>query len=174
MAAIIFLVLTGLRIGKEASIKIRYPVEYSNYIVKYAKKNDLDPYLVIGVIKQESNFIADARSPYAGGLMQLTEETAADCAAKMGLDNYNYMDPETNISMGCFFLSELIEKYEYVDTALAAYNAGMGNVDTWLKNPEYSTDGETLVYIPFPETRHYVQKIHQHIDAYKEYKVFET
>lgn len=174
MTAIICLILAGLKIGKEASIKVRYPVEYSSYIVKYAKRNDLDPYLVIGVIKQESNFVADARSPYAGGLMQLTEETAADCAKKMGLNEYNYMDPETNISIGCFFLSELIDKYEYVDTALAAYNAGMGNVDSWLENPEYSTDGETLTYIPFSETRHYVKKIHQHMEMYKEYKVFET
>lgn len=169
----IFLVLTGLRLGKEASIKMRYPVEYSSYIIKYADKNNLDPYLVIGVIKQESNFIADARSPYAGGLMQLTEETADDYAKKMGLKQYNYMDPETNISIGCYLLSELIDKYGYTDTALAAYNAGMGNVDSWLANPEYSKDGKTLYYIPFSETRHYVQKIHQHVEAYKKYGIFE-
>lgn len=174
MSAMIFLVLAGLKFGKEVSIKMRYPVEYSTYIVKYAEKNDLDPYLVIGVIKQESNFVADARSPYAGGLMQLTEETADDYAKKMGLKNYNYMDPETNIKIGCYVLSNLIDKYGYIDTALAAYNAGMGNVDTWLENPQYSTDGETLSYIPFAETRYYVAKIHQHIEAYKKYKVFEN
>lgn len=174
ISAMIFTVLSGLRFGKDASIKMRYPVEYSTYIVKYAEKNNLDPYLVIGVIKQESNFVADARSPYAGGLMQLTEETAADYAKKMGLKHYNYMDPETNISIGCYVLSELIDKYGYMDTALAAYNAGMGNVDTWLANPEYSTNGETLSYIPFAETRHYVEKVHQHMEAYKKYKAFEN
>ncbi len=168
--ALIMLCLTviGIKSGLEMSRSIKYPVEYSGYITKYARENDLDPYLVISVIKQESNFVPDARSPYAGGLMQLTEETAHEYAAKMGLENYDYMEPETNIQIGCYVLRCLIDKYEIVDTALAAYNAGMGNVDKWLADPEYSSDGETLDHIPFPETRHYVSKINNYMIEYKE------
>ena len=147
--------------------EIKYPVSYSSYIARYAKENDIDPYLVIGVIKQESNFIADARSAYAGGLMQLTEVTADEYAKKLGFVNYNYMNPETNIQIGCFVLASLIERYGSVDTALAAYNAGAGNVDNWLKNPDYSDDGKTLETIPFSETRHYVRKVNEYMIEYK-------
>ena len=153
----------GIRIGE----KIKYPVSYSNYISKYSKEYDLDPYLVMAVIKQESNFIADAKSPYAGGLMQLTETTANEYAKKLGMKNYDYMDPETNINIGCFVLSSLIEKYGVIDTALAAYNAGIGNVNGWLVNPDYSYDGKTLYKIPYPETKHYVHKIKKYMDEYK-------
>ncbi len=167
MVAIVYLGnLSGQKIGEKIN-EIKYPVKYSAYITKYANENNLDPYLVIALIKQESNFIADARSEYAGGLMQLTEVTADEYAKKLDMTDYNYMDPETNIKIGCFVLASLIDKYENVDTALAAYNAGVGNVDGWLENPDYSSDGKTLYYIPFSETRHYVKKVNQYIDIYK-------
>ncbi len=162
----------GHEIGKKIN-EIKYPVVYSEFITEYAYDNDLDPYLVIALIKQESNFIADARSDYAGGLMQLTEVTANEYAKKLGLSEYNYMDPETNIKIGCFVLASLIDKYDNVDTALAAYNAGVGNVDGWLKNPDYSSDGKTLYYIPFSETRHYVKKVNQYIEIYKNQAVIQ-
>ena len=158
--------LSGQKLSEKIN-EIKYPVKYSNYIVKYAEENELDPYLVIALIKQESNFVADARSKYAGGLMQLTEETATEYAKKLELETYNYMDPETNIKIGCFVLASLIDKYENVDTALAAYNAGIGNVDTWLKNPDYSSDGKTLYNIPFSETREYVKKVNEYMEIYK-------
>lgn len=158
----------GIKSGLELSRNIKYPVEYSSYIVKYSKENELDPYLVMAVIKQESNYIADARSPYAGGLMQLTEETADDYANRMGLSDYDYMDPETNIKIGCYVLRSLIDHYKVVDTALAAYNAGIGNVNKWLDNPKYSDDGITLKYIPFSETRHYVKNVNDYYAKYKE------
>lgn len=162
----------GQKIGEKVN-EIKYPVAYSSYITKYAAKNDLDPYLVIAVIKQESNFVADARSKYAGGLMQLTQVTADEYADKLGMVSYNYMDPETNIRIGCYVLSTLIDKYDNVDTALAAYNAGVGNVDSWLKNPDYSSDGETLYNIPFSETRHYVKKVNQYMEIYKNQAVIQ-
>ncbi len=164
------LILVANKCGKDIGDKIteiKYPVAYSSYITKYATENDLDPYLVIALIKQESNFVPDARSKYAGGLMQLTEATANEYAKKLGLSNYNYMDPETNIQIGCFVLATLIDKYDNIDTALAAYNAGVGNVDSWLSNPDYSNDGKTLYNIPFSETRHYVKKVNEYIDIYK-------
>lgn len=162
--SVLVLVFSG---GAKVGEKMKYPVEYSSYITKYAHENDLDPYLVVAVIKQESNFIADARSPYAGGLMQLTEVTANEYAQKLGLENYDYMEPKTNIQIGCFVLASLLEKYGVCDTALAAYNAGVGNVDSWLENPDYSKDGRTLYKIPYSETRHYVEKINNYREEYK-------
>ena len=174
--AIVILIAAGfaIRSGKELSRSIKYPVEYSDFILKYSAENELDPYLVIAVIRQESNFIADAESPYAGGLMQLTPLTASEYGAKLGLESFDYMDPETNIRIGCYLLRALIDKYGgEVDTALAAYNGGPANVDEWLCNPQYSADGRRLTYIPFEETRSYVEKVNSYMDEYKNARALE-
>lgn len=165
---IIISAVFAVKSGKELSKSIKYPVEYSDYIVKYSAENGLDPYLVIAVIRQESNFIADAQSPYAGGLMQLTPLTAQEYGAKLGLGDFNYMDPETNIQIGCFLLRSLIDKYDgEVDTALAAYNGGPANVDRWLADPAYSSDGKKLDNIPFEETGAYIEKVNNYMQEYK-------
>ena len=160
----IIAIKSGLKTGQN----IKYPVEYSDYILEYAAENHLDPYIVISVIKQESNFISDAKSPYAGGLMQLTELTAKEYGEKLGLEDFNYMDPETNIQIGCYLLRSLINRYHGVlETALAAYNAGSSNVDAWLSDSNYSHDGRTLYNIPYTETRYYVKKVMDNIEEYK-------
>lgn len=155
---------TGYGIGKHTS----YPVAYSDYIVKYAHKNDLDVFLVMAVIKQESNFVPDAYSGYAYGLMQLTPQTAQWNANKMGIKDYDVLDPKTNVRIGCHYLKYLINHYENIDTALAAYNGGMGNVNEWLNDERYSHDQKTLYAIPFPETRAYVEKVNKHWEKYRE------
>lgn len=154
------------------SKQILYPVAYEDLIEKYAGENDLESYFVMAVVKTESNFISDAHSGYATGLMQITDETAEWLAGKMKLetDSIDLYDPETNIKLGCYYLRFLIDRYDgNVDTALAAYNAGMGNVAEWLQNPEYSDDGENLKYIPFTETRNYVQRVNSSWEYYREY-----
>lgn len=167
-AVILVSAVFAVKSGKELGRSIKYPVQYSEYIVKYAAEYGLDPYLVIAVIRQESNFIADARSPYAGGLMQLTPVTAAEYGAKLGLDEFNYMDPQTNIQIGCYILRSLTDRYGGVtDTALAAYNGGPANVDQWLQNPNCSSDGVHLEHIPFEETREYVHKVNTYMGEYK-------
>lgn len=165
---IIVIAVIGVMGGYETSQRVKYPVAYADLIVKYADENELDPFLVMAVIKVESNFIPEAHSGVAGGLMQLTEETAEWNAKDMNItDEYDYMEPETNIKFGCHYLRHLIDVYENIDTALAAYNGGMGNVYSWLKNSEYSDDGVTLKYIPFSETRNYVVKVNDSWEHYK-------
>lgn len=166
-AAAILIALIALITGYNTGQKTTYPVAYSEYIYKYANKHDLDPYLVMAVIKVESNFVPEAHSGYAGGLMQLTEETAQWNADDMGITYFDYMDPETNIMLGCHYLKHLIDTYGNIDTALAAYNGGMGNVASWLSDSRYSSDGKTLNDIPFPETKNYVVKVN---DAWLHYK----
>ena len=155
--------ISGYNVGKQTV----YPVAYSDYIVKYAHKNGLDPFLVMAVIKQESNFVPDAASDYAHGLMQITPDTAEWNARVMRLNDYDYLDPETNIEIGCHYLAYLIDMYGNIDTALAAYNGGMGNVNTWLGDSQYSSDGVALDYIPFPETRAYVDKVNGYWKDYE-------
>ena len=165
----IVIAILGAMGGYETSRRVKYPVAYSDLIVKYADRNDLDPCLVMAVIKVESNFVPEAHSGFAGGLMQLTEETAEWNAEDMGITRkYNYMDPETNVMFGCHYLRHLIDMYGNTDTALAAYNGGMGNVADWLKDPSCSDDGVTLKYIPFAETRSYVNKVNSNWKRYKD------
>ena len=155
--------ISGYHTGKQSG----YPVAYSEYITKYSKQNHLDTCLVMAVIKVESNYVPEAQSDYAYGLMQLTEETADWNAAKMGLKDYDWHEPETNIKIGCYYLRQLINKYGNTNTALAAYNAGGGHVDEWLKDKSCSSDGKTLDYIPFSETRNYVRKVNDNWTSYK-------
>lgn len=168
VSAIVIAIL-GILGGYETSKRVKYPVAYSDTIVKYAEQNGLDPCLVMAVIKVESNFVPEAHSGFAGGLMQLTEETAQWNANELNItSDYDYMDPETNIMFGCHYLRHLIDIYGNIDTALAAYNGGMGNVNSWLRNSEYSDDGVSLKYIPFTETRNYVERVNDKWEHYKE------
>lgn len=164
----IVIAIIGVKSGYNTGKQVTYPVAYGDWIIEYSAKNELDPFLVMAVIKQESNFVPEAHSGVAGGLMQLTEETAEWNAKELGISNYDFMDPETNINLGCHYLKYLIDHYENTDTALAAYNGGMGNIDSWLADSNYSSDRVTLDYIPFSETRNYVIRVNNYWEHYTE------
>lgn len=147
-----------------------YPLRHTEHIEKYSEKYDLDKYLVMAVIKAESNYIHDAHSGFARGLMQITGDTAKWISSELNLpfEDDDIEDPEKNIEFGCFYLSYLLEHYSGDEVlALSAYNAGMGNVSKWLQNPKHSPDGSTLKNIPFRETREYVDKIKNYKAIYK-------
>ena len=85
-------------------------------------------------------------------------------------DSEMLYDPETNIHIGCWYLRYLLDMYESnLPTALAAYNAGLGNVSKWLVNPEYSKDGENLDSVPYTETDGYVKKTLKYMEKYEKY-----
>lgn len=159
---IIFLLAAFLAVGLCYRAVYRLvPMKYEDIIEKYAEEYGLSKYLVDGVIYAESGFNNTAHSGLARGLMQLTDDTADWVSGKLGIE-YEYdmaEDPETNIKMGCYYLSYLIEQYGNTDTALAAYNGGMGNVSKWLADKKYSLDGKTLYKIPYAETEKYVKKV---------------
>lgn len=138
-------------------------VKYKEEIDKTAEEYSLDRFLVYALIKAESGFDPYAESVKgASGLMQLTEDTALWCAEKVGDKNLaaEVTNPEVNIRLGCFYLRYLLDKYGGEETsALAAYNAGSGNVDEWLSDTAYSSDGKSLTGAPFPETDNYIKKI---------------
>ncbi|MBP3361012.1 MAG: lytic transglycosylase domain-containing protein [Clostridia bacterium] len=166
LAVAVIMIIAGIKTCKN----LLYPLEYQDIIVKYANENELDQCLVMAVIKTESNFVEDAHSGKASGLMQLTDDTASWIASKtdVDIDKINLMNPKDNIRMGCYYLRYLIDYYEgNVDVALAAYNGGMGNVDKWLKDERYSEDGVNLKYIPFKETREYVKKVNNECEVYR-------
>lgn len=149
-----------------------YPVKYMNYIKTYSAEYDVDPYLIMSIIKAESNFEHEAVSNrQASGLMQLMEPTALWLAEKMNLPDFQYSgitEPELNIKMGCFYVAYLLELYEGNEkNALAAYNAGEGTVSRWLADKACSKDGKTLTYIPYPETRRYITQVTNNQKVYQ-------
>ena len=129
--------------------------------------------IIYAVIKAESNFDRTAVSsaePPALGLMQLQEETyewVASYLLKETPSAFDIYDPETNIRNGTRYLAYLYGRFGNWDTVFAAYNAGPGNVSKWLEDSEYSDDGETLKYIPFKETRGYVEKVNRFRETYE-------
>jgi len=104
------------------------------------------------------------------GLMQVTEATGEWIAGMMGMADYDtsmLFDPEINIIIGSYFLNWLWYYYDGDKTLiLSGYNAGIGNVNRWLQDGRFSVDGETLIYIPFLETRNYVQRVAQRQQIY--------
>lgn len=169
--AVIVLLLVGV-LSFKSVMKLFYPVKYSDYIVSYSRKYNLDPYFVTAVIRTESSFNKDAKSSKnAYGLMQITSDTAEWAASKMKLDDFNVIklyDPELNINMGCWYLNDLKKEFNgNLELVLAAYNGGRGNVQKWLKNTEHSADGKNLHYIPFKETDKYIKKVNVTYHIYK-------
>lgn len=158
-------------------MKKTYPKKYEEYVVKYAREYGIDELLVYSIIKSESNFKQDAISKSeAKGLMQLMEKTAIEMTNEVD-ENESYIEdndfsnelynPETNIKLGTYYFSTLIRKYNNVGLALAAYNAGMGRVDEWIKDGVIKKDGSDLENIPYNETNIYVRKILNNYTIYK-------
>lgn len=150
-------------------IKI-YRTDYYEYVDKYAKQYDVDPYLIFAIIKAESNFNEYAISNKgAQGLMQLMYSTAEEIANKSNIDinEQNILQPDININIGTKYISMLIQKYQNINLALAAYNAGSGNVDNWINDGILLKDGSNIENIPFVETNQYVRKI------LRDYKIYQ-
>lgn len=170
VAAAVFVIITLTETAYNLIMHALYPVRYYEYIAEYSAEYSLDEYLVMGVIKAESNYIHDAHSGVARGLMQITEDTAEWISGKIGIElaEDDIEEPKINIRMGCYYLKYLIDYYNgSTDVALAAYNAGMGNVSKWLSDENFSEDGKSLTEIPFKETRDYVKRVREYTGTYK-------
>lgn len=158
----ILLVVGYIFFIRPALLKMRYKLAYTELIVSEAEKNDLDPALVAAVIFCESGYRPAVTSGAgARGLMQLMPATAAEVAGKLGMATYTeekLTEPEVNIALGCWYLRFLMDEFQSEKAAIAAYNAGPGRTKSWLK--EYGADDEGCpLYIPYPETEKYVQKV---------------
>lgn len=161
--AIIFVLFKIVRVQNIALKKI-YPTKYNEYVEKYSKENNVDKYMIYAIIKAESNFKSDVKSnSNAIGLMQLLENTAVEMSNSIKKDEItekSLYDPEMNIKLGISYYSYLLKHYRGNNIlALTAYNAGMGNVDNWIKKGVIKSDGSDIENIPYKETNNYVRKI---------------
>lgn len=146
-----------------------YPRPYRELVTREAAEFSLDENLLYAVMKAESGFDARARSQAgACGLMQMTPATFQWMAEQSPPENGggDIFDPGDNLHCAGALLRRLLDHYGGLDVALAAYNAGMGNVNGWLLEEDYSSDGKSLHTIPYPETDSYVKKVRRYYEAY--------
>ena len=151
----------------------RYPLAFWELIQQKAQERNLDPYLVLALIRQESLFDARARSPATAlGLMQLIPPTATRVAKQLGLaapSNEKLFEPEVNLTLGTQYLKDLLLRYSNNwHKAVAAYNAGEAAVDRWEREIVTDDIDEFVERIPYIETRGYVKLVLRNHRIYKQ------
>ena len=152
--------------------KFAYPIHYRDEIQVYTKEYNIDPYLVVAIMKNESGFNPKAlSSKNAKGLMQIAAITGDWASKELNIVDYNeemLYDPDLNIKIACWYLNVLHKEFDNnLELIIAAYNGGSGNVTKWLNDPRYSDDGITLKKIPFKETENYLKKVLRDYEIYK-------
>lgn len=144
-----------------SNLLLRPDARVSRIIQVSAAEEKISPALLEAVILTESKFDEKAVSHVgAVGLMQLMPETAQWISEESGLPADELSQPEQNIPLGAWYINYLLKKYHNNEVlALAAYNAGRGNVDEWIQKEGWNEGFSDPDQIPFPETREFVKAV---------------
>ena len=144
-----------------------FPLKYREEVSVACKRFDVDEAVIFSVINIESHFNPKTISKKgAVGLMQVLPSTAGEIASEIGLVGFDLTNPQDNILVGVYYIRQLSNRFENLETALCAYNAGPANVNAWLKDSGKSDDGKTLKKIPFAETNGYIKKFRKNFKYY--------
>jgi soluble lytic murein transglycosylase-like protein/tetratricopeptide (TPR) repeat protein len=152
--------------------RLGYPLAHDQPVWEHSRKHGLDPYLVMGLMRQESTYNSTARSRVgARGAMQIMPRTGhllADLAHDTEFDAGDLEDPTVAISYGIRYLGLLMRRFDGVyPLAVASYNGGPFNVSNWLTGPGMDVPLDVFVeHIPYRETRDYVKKVTEGYTAY--------
>jgi len=165
-------ILTLARTSRRDDLAARFPLAYREIVAKTARKNGIDPAWVYAVIRQESAFVPDARSPKGAlGLMQIMPRTGRQIARALKQavpSRAQLLDPRTNLRLGGAYLRHLLERFgEHPLLASAAYNAGPRRIANW--RPAVATlDADLwLETVPFGETRRYLRRVFAYTIIYE-------
>jgi len=155
-----------------------YPIYYKDEIRKHAAHYKVDPFLVASIIRVETNFKPGKESKKGAlGIMQLMPDTANWAMDMAKLPSVNLMnvknEVDANIQLGTWYIQSLHKEMDGNPiAAIAAYNAGPGNVKNWINKGMWDGTYENVKSIPVGETRHYVQRViyyyNQYTDVYKD------
>lgn len=150
-----------------------FPFPYRRWIEAYARRERLDPFLLAGLVRQESEFNPGAVSAArAYGLTQILPSQGRILARQLKLRGYrtaSLFQPTVNLRLGAYFLRSLLDKYGgRLEAALAAYNAGPNRVERWLVWARFEDPAEFIETIPFSETRTYVTAVLRNAAIYRE------
>ncbi len=150
--------------------EILYPKVFTDTVSRISKKIDIEPALILAIMREESRFDRKAISPAGAlGLMQLMPSTAKREAKKIGInirEEREIFEIEKNISIGSYYLKNLINEFDNIVFAIAAYNAGEKVVHSWIDENKYRQIDEFIEDIPYGETRAYVKRV---LTSYFEY-----
>jgi soluble lytic murein transglycosylase len=151
--------------------KLGLPLTNASVIREQAAQKDLDPALIAAVIYAETKFNPRPSPAGAQGLMQILPATAYFIAHLSGGSSFTAGDlatPAINVAYGSYYLRYLLDHYDGNEMlAVAAYNAGLANVDSWVAQANAAGRPLTVEGIPFPETRAYVQRVLEAQRAYR-------
>jgi soluble lytic murein transglycosylase len=150
--------------------KVLYPLPYEAVIRREAARNNFDPMLAAGLMRQESTFQADALSPQnAIGLMQVIPKTGKLLAKQLRVrfSPDRLFQPEYNIQLGMLYISGLVKLTGAPEYALAAFDAGEDRIAAWKAERNYEEIPELVESIPFSETRDYVQIVLRNSEVYR-------
>ncbi len=164
-------IVTLARAGHDSDLELRFPLPYAAVIRANADERGVDPAWIYAIMRQESLFQVDARSPAGAlGLMQIMPATGAQIASELqhtAPDQYGLLAADTNIRYGVYYLRQALDGLQGNPLlATAAYNAGPGRVRQWLPDGgdlEADLWAET---IPYLETRKYVQRVMEYATIY--------
>ncbi len=150
--------------------KTLYPLPYEASLRREAARNNFDPMIAAGLIRQESTFQADAVShANAIGLMQVLPKTGKLLAKQLKVRyvKTKLFDPEYNLELGMLYVAELQRATGAPEYALAAFNAGEDRIAAWRAERNYEEIPELVESIPFTETRDYVQIVLRNAEVYR-------
>ena len=148
--------------GLDSLFRLMYPLAYLQQMKRIALQYDVDPYLFLSLMREESRFNPRAGSSVGAlGLGQIIPQTAEDIAGRMRLESYDLFSPEDNMTMSLYYISYLNSRFSTTWEMLAAYNAGQGRVDRWNEElPDRHLPGFVfLSHVPFAETRAYLRRV---------------
>jgi soluble lytic murein transglycosylase len=150
--------------------KVLYPLPYEAAVRREAAKNDFDPMLAAGLMRQESTFQADAVShANAIGLMQVLPKTGKLLAKqlKVRYSRNKLFEPDYNLELGMLYIAGLLRSTGAPEYALAAFNAGEDRIAAWRAERSYEEIPELVESIPFTETHDYVQIVLRNAEVYR-------
>ena len=152
--------------------KLAFPLPYRSDLERFSKQNNLDPYLMAALIRQESEFDAKVTSrANARGLTQIEPATGRELSRKLKIPAYTtakLFQPSLNLQFGTYYLRLVTDQLGgHTEAALAAYNAGMTRAKSWLTWGDFQEPAEFVETVPFTQTRGYIQAVLRNADAYR-------
>ena len=151
---------------------LAFPLPYRADLERFSKQNNLDPFLMAALIRQESEFDAKVISPAnARGLTQIEPATGRELGRKLKIPQYTtakLFQPSLNLQFGTYYLRLVTDQLGgHTEAALAAYNAGMTRAKSWLTWGDFQEPAEFVESVPFAQTRGYIQAVLRNADAYR-------
>ncbi len=153
--------------------KLAFPIPYREDLERFARQNNLDPFLVAALARQESEFNPKAVSvSSARGLTQIMPSTGRELSRRLGIRPYStarLFQPLVNLQLGTYYLRSVVDSVDgRWEAALAAYNAGLSRAKDWSTWGEFREAAEFVETVPFTQTREYIQIVLRNADIYRQ------